>query len=75
MQQIRNKLSDFGESKYNKGTLANTSIKGTIFYMSPELINIMTGLNNKSIGEFNPEKCDIFSLEFTFLRLINNLKE
>ena len=43
--------------------------------MSPELINIMTGLNNKSIGEFNPEKCDIFSLGITFLRLINNLKE
>ena len=43
--------------------------------MSLELINIMTGSNNKSIGEFNPEKCDIFSLGITFLRLINNLKE
>ena len=42
--------------------------------MSPELITIMTG-SNKSIGEFNPEKCDIFSLGITFLRLINNLKE
>ena len=38
--------------------------------MSPELINIMTGSNNKSIGEFNPEKCDIFSLGITFLKLI-----
>ena len=32
------KLSDFGESKFNKNTLANTSIKGTICYMAPELI-------------------------------------
>ena len=32
------KLSDFGESKFNKNTLANTSIKGTLCYMAPELI-------------------------------------
>ena len=32
------KLSDFGESKFNKNTIANTQVKGTLIYMSPELI-------------------------------------
>ena len=32
------KLSDFGESRFNKNTLANTEAKGTLFYMSPELL-------------------------------------
>ena len=36
------KLSDFGESKFNKNTLANTSIKGTICYMAPEVIKLLT---------------------------------
>ena len=27
------------------------------------------------IGEFNPEKSDIFSLGLIFLRLVNNLEE
>ena len=40
--------------------------------MSSKLINIMTGLNNKSIGEFNSEIFDIISLGINFLRLINN---
>ena len=31
------KLSDFGESRFNKNTLANTEAKGTLIYMSPEL--------------------------------------
>ena len=37
--------------------------------MAPELIYILTGDNDK-IGKFKPEKCDIFSLGITFLRLI-----
>ena len=32
------KLSDFGESRFNKNTLANTQSKGTLIYMSPELL-------------------------------------
>ena len=33
------KLSDFGESRWNSGTIANTAAKGTAYYMSPELHN------------------------------------
>ena len=42
--------------------------------MSPELIKMGIGLNDK-IQNFNAEKCDIFSLGLTFLRLILNLNE
>ena len=42
--------------------------------MSPELIKMSIGLNDK-IKNFNAEKCDIFSLGLTFLRLILNLNE
>ena len=41
--------------------------------MSPELIKIMTG--NETIGLFNPEKSDVFSLGITFLRLVLGLNE
>ena len=41
------KLSDFGTSRINTNTIANTSAKGTMFYMSPELILINNG---KDIG-------------------------
>ena len=34
------KLSDFGESKWNENNLRNNFVKGTIFYMSPELLLI-----------------------------------
>ena len=40
--------------------------------MSPELIKINNGLENLI---FNAEKCDIFSLGITFLRLNLNLNE
>ena len=40
--------------------------------MSPELIEI---LNRNNIGNYDAEKCDIFSLGITFLRLIINLEE
>ena len=40
--------------------------------MSPELVLIYLG---KGIGYFIPEKCDIFSIGITLLRLILNLKE
>ena len=39
--------------------------------MAPELIKFQ----DKKMEEYNPEKCDIFSLGITFLRLILNLKE
>ena len=39
--------------------------------MSPELIKLSNGIE----GIFDAEKCDIFSLGLTFLRLILNLKE
>ena len=42
--------------------------------MSPELVKISIGLEDK-IKNFNAEKCDIFSLGLTFLRLILNLNE
>ena len=42
--------------------------------MSPELILISIGLEEK-VGKFDAEKCDIFSLGITFLRLLLNLKE
>ena len=32
-------------------------------------------INGIEIGKFDAEKCDIFSLELTFLRLSLNLKE
>ena len=41
--------------------------------MSPELIEIKFGLDE--IGKFDAEKCDIFSLGLSFLRLILNLHE
>ena len=40
--------------------------------MSPELLKIHTF---GEIGEFNPEKCDVFSLGLTFLRLVLLLSE
>ena len=46
--------------------MTNTSIKGTEYYMSPELIALKNGLG---IGEFNPILCDIFSLGMSFLRI------
>ena len=42
--------------------------------MSPEMKLLFNGLENELL-DYNPEKCDIFSLGITFLRLINNLKE
>ena len=46
--------------------------RGTIFYMSPELLLIHL---KSGFGEFNPEKTDIFSLGLSFLRLILLLYE
>ena len=40
--------------------------------MSPELIQIY---NRSGIGQFNPEKSDIFSLGLSFLRLVLLLTE
>ena len=40
--------------------------------MSPELVKLSNGIE---IGIFDAEKCDIFSLGLTFLRLLLNLKE
>ena len=40
--------------------------------MSPELIEIF---NATGFGEFNAEKCDIFSLGLSFLRLVLLLSE
>ena len=37
--------------------------------MSPEMKLIFNGFENELIN-YNPEKCDIFSLGITFLRLI-----
>ena len=34
------KLADFGTSKQTKNTMTNTSVKGTGYYMSPELLEI-----------------------------------
>ena len=61
------KFSDFGTARVNTGTMANTLARGTLIYMSPELKN--------KIGKFDAEKCDIFSLGLSFLRLILNLVE
>ena len=41
--------------------------------MSPELKAINDG--NLSLGEFNPELADVFSLGLTLLRFIQLLKE
>ena len=35
--------------------------------MSPEILDLFLG---KGIGEFDPEKSDVFSLGLTFIRLI-----
>ena len=40
--------------------------------MSPEMFKIYLG---SGIGDFEPEKNDIFSLGITFIRLILNLNE
>ena len=40
--------------------------------MAPELIMIMNGIG---IGEFDPQKCDIYSLGLSFLRIILLIKE
>ena len=40
--------------------------------MSPELVKLNNGI---AIGIFDAEKCDIFSLGLTFLRLLLNFKE
>ena len=37
--------------------------------MSPEMLELHNG--NQSIGSFNPEKADIFSLGLSFIRVIN----
>ena len=42
--------------------------------MSPEMKLLYNGLENELL-DYNPEKCDIFSLGITFLRLINLLNE
>ena len=42
--------------------------------MSPEIKLLYNGLENELL-DYNPEKCDIFSLGITFLRLINLLNE
>ena len=34
------KLADFGESRQSENTLANTNVRGTVCYMSPELLLI-----------------------------------
>ena len=34
------RLADFGTSKQTKNTMTNTSVKGTGYYMSPELLEI-----------------------------------
>ena len=39
--------------------------------MSPEMLEIHININN-NIGNFNPEKADIFSLGLSFLRFINS---
>ena len=41
--------------------------------MSPEMLEIHININN-NIGNFNPEKADIFSLGLSFLRIILILK-
>ena len=46
--------------------------RGTIYYMSPELLQIHS---KSGFGEFNPEKSDIFSSGLTFLRLSLILNE
>ena len=38
--------------------------------MAPELVLIINGIGS---GEFNPEKCDIYSLGLSFLRIILSL--
>ena len=40
--------------------------------MAPELIAITNGIGT---GEFDPEKCDIYSLGMSFLRIILSLQE
>ena len=35
--------------------------------MSPEMLKLFLG--ESMFGEFNPEKCDVFSLGLTFIRL------
>ena len=42
--------------------------------MSPEIKLIFNGFENELLN-YNPEKCDIFSLGITFLRLILLLNE
>ena len=43
MKFYKCKLSDFGEARFNKNTITNTEAKGTLFYMSPELLLIYLG--------------------------------
>ena len=38
--------------------------------MAPELIAITNGIGT---GEFNPEKCDVYSLGMSFIRIILSL--
>ena len=42
--------------------------------MSPEMLKIFLG-DLIMIGKFNPEKCDVFSLGITFIRLTLILNE
>ena len=42
--------------------------------MSPEIKLLFNGFENELI-DYNPEKCDIFSLGISFLRISLNLEE
>ena len=42
--------------------------------MSPEMKLLYNGLENELL-DYNPEKCDIFSLGITFLRIILLINE
>ena len=52
--------------------MANTTARGTIYYMSPELLLIYS---LSGFGYLNTIKSDIFSTGITFLRLILLLYE
>ena len=52
--------------------MTKTTVRGTVYYMSPELLQIYA---RDGFGEFSPEKSDTFSLGLTFLRLSLSYKE
>ena len=39
--------------------------------MSPEMLKIFIDSSNNSIGEFIPEKTDLYSLGLSFIRVVN----